>query len=46
MPEGWYLSEQDIFLNEDTFTIQLKDAQGHFYSLRKSDLRELKKTVA
>jgi cytochrome c oxidase cbb3-type subunit III len=32
-----------IRLNEDTFTIQLKDAQGHFYSLRKSDLRELKK---
>jgi cytochrome c553 len=23
--------------------MQLKDAQGHFYSLRKSDLRELKK---
>jgi len=32
-----------IRLNEDTFTIQLKDAQGFFYSLRKSDLRELKK---
>jgi cytochrome c oxidase cbb3-type subunit 3 len=32
-----------IRLNEDTFTMQLKDALGHFYSLRKSDLRELKK---
>ena len=32
-----------IRLNEDTFTIQLKDVQGNFYSLRKSDLRELKK---
>jgi cytochrome c oxidase cbb3-type subunit III len=32
-----------IRLNEDTFTIQLKDAQGRFYSLRKSDLRELEK---
>jgi cytochrome c oxidase cbb3-type subunit III len=32
-----------IRLNEDTFTIQLKDAQGHFYSLRKNDLHELKK---
>jgi cytochrome c oxidase cbb3-type subunit 3 len=30
-------------LNEDTFTIQLKDAQGRFYSLRKSDLSGLKK---
>jgi cytochrome c oxidase cbb3-type subunit III len=32
-----------IRLNEDTFTIQLKDRQGRFYSLRKSGLRELKK---
>ena len=32
-----------IRLNEDTFSIQLKDQQGHFYSFRKSDLRDLKK---
>ena len=32
-----------IRLNEDTFTIQLKDQQGRFYSFRKSDLRDLKK---
>jgi putative heme-binding domain-containing protein len=32
-----------IRLNEDTFTIQLKDEQGRFYTFRKSDLRELKK---
>jgi len=32
-----------IRLNEDTFTIQLRDQQGHFYSFRKSDLRDLKK---
>jgi cytochrome c oxidase cbb3-type subunit III len=32
-----------IRVNEDTFTLQLKDAQGHFYSLRKDQLRELKK---
>ena len=32
-----------IRLNEDTFTIQLKDQQGRLHSFRKSDLRELKK---
>ena len=30
-------------LNEDTFSIQLKDQQGNIYSFRKSDLRDLKK---
>ncbi len=32
-----------IRLNEDSFTIQLKDQQGRFYSFRKSELRDLKK---
>jgi cytochrome c oxidase cbb3-type subunit III len=32
-----------IRLNEDSFTIQLKDQQGRFYSLRKSELQDLKK---
>ncbi len=32
-----------IRLNEDTFTIQLKDPAGTIYSLRKQDLKELKK---
>jgi cytochrome c oxidase cbb3-type subunit III len=32
-----------IRLNEDTFSIQLKDQQGRFHSFRKSDLRNLKK---
>lgn len=32
-----------IRLNEDTFSIQLKDRQGRFYSFRKSQLRDLKK---
>jgi len=32
-----------IRLNEDTFSIQLKDQQGRFYSFRKSDLSGLKK---
>ena len=32
-----------IRLNEDTFSIQLKDQQGNIYSFRKSDLRNLKK---
>jgi cytochrome c oxidase cbb3-type subunit III len=30
-------------LNEDTFTIQLRDAAGRFYSFRKSDLTNLKR---
>jgi cytochrome c oxidase cbb3-type subunit 3 len=32
-----------IRINEDTFTIQLRDAGGRFYSLRKSDLEVLDK---
>jgi putative heme-binding domain-containing protein len=32
-----------IRLNEDTFSIQLKDQQGRFHSFRKSELRSLKK---
>jgi cytochrome c oxidase cbb3-type subunit III len=31
-----------IRLNEDTFTMQLKDQQGRFFSFRKSELRDLK----
>ena len=34
---------QGIRLNEDTFTIQLKDATGRNYSFRKHDLKELQK---
>jgi hypothetical protein len=30
-------------LNEDSFTIQIKSMTGKTYSLRKSELRELKK---
>jgi cytochrome c oxidase cbb3-type subunit 3 len=32
-----------IRLNEDTFTVQLKDARGGFHSYRKSDLKELRR---
>jgi len=32
-----------IRLNEDTFSIQLRDQQGRFYSFRKSELRDVKK---
>jgi cytochrome c oxidase cbb3-type subunit III len=32
-----------VRLNEDSFTIQLKDMTGRIYSFRKTDLRELKK---
>ncbi|HKE33725.1 MAG TPA: c-type cytochrome [Candidatus Acidoferrum sp.] len=32
-----------VRLNEDTFSIQLKDQQGRFHSFRKSELRDLKK---
>lgn len=30
-------------LNEDTFTIQIKDARGQFHSFRKSELQEVRK---
>jgi len=29
--------------NEDTFTIQMRDASGRFYSFRKSELRDLRR---
>jgi cytochrome c oxidase cbb3-type subunit III len=34
---------EGIRANEDTFTIQIKDSGGHYHSLRKQDLTELKK---
>jgi putative heme-binding domain-containing protein len=37
------LTVRGIRLNEDTFSIQLKDQQGILYSFRKSELRGLKK---
>jgi cytochrome c oxidase cbb3-type subunit 3 len=52
MPESFLLVEavtgsgepiRGIRLNEDTFSIQLKDAAGRFYSLRKQSLKELRK---
>lgn len=52
IPENFLLIEtttdsgqtvRGIRLNEDTFSIQLKDQQGNIYSFRKSDLRNLKK---
>ncbi len=35
-----------VAVNEDSFTIQLKDAQGRFHSFRKSELKELKRKGA
>jgi cytochrome c oxidase cbb3-type subunit 3 len=35
-------SVRGIRLNEDTFTVQIKDVAGKFYSLRKADLKELR----
>jgi putative heme-binding domain-containing protein len=32
-----------IRLNEDSFSIQIRDLSGRFYSFRKADLKELKK---
>jgi cytochrome c oxidase cbb3-type subunit 3 len=52
VPEGFLMvrvatkdgrSIEGIRLNEDTFTIQLRDLGNRFYSLRKSDLAELNK---
>jgi putative heme-binding domain-containing protein len=34
-----------VRLNEDSFTIQLRDAAGRFHSFRKQDLSELKKDL-
>jgi hypothetical protein len=30
-------------MNEDSFSIQIRDLSGRFYSFRKADLKELKK---
>jgi len=52
LPENFLLVEvttasgqsiRGIRLNEDTFSIQLKDSQSRFHSFRKSELRDLKK---
>jgi len=52
LPENFLLIEattssgqtiRGIRINEDTFTIQLRDISGHTYSLRKSELKELTK---
>jgi putative heme-binding domain-containing protein len=52
MPEGFLLVEaitasgdkiEGIRVNEDTFSIQIKGATGQFHSLRKKDLKELRK---
>lgn len=34
---------QGLRINEDVFTIQLRDASNHFHSLRKTDLREVRR---
>ena len=34
-----------VRLNEDTFTLQVRDAGGHLYSFLKDDLKELQKDV-
>jgi len=34
---------EGVRLNEDTFTIQLKDAKNQFHSFKKSDIKSLKK---
>lgn len=36
-------TREGIRVNEDTFTIQIKDAGGHYHNLRKQELKELKK---
>lgn len=52
IPESFLLVEattasgqaiRGVRLNEDTFTLQLKDQQGRFYSFRKSELRGLRR---
>jgi putative heme-binding domain-containing protein len=34
-----------ILVNEDNYTLQLKDVTGRFYSFRKTDLKEIEKLV-
>jgi cytochrome c oxidase cbb3-type subunit 3 len=52
LPEGFLLVKattasgeiiEGIRVNEDSFTIQVKDAGGHYHSLRKEELKELNK---
>ena len=52
IPEGFLLVEavplsgdavEGIRMNEDSFSIQLRDFSGRFFSFRKADLKELKK---
>jgi putative heme-binding domain-containing protein len=52
LPEGFaYYAATDeagrtvrgIRVNEDTFTIQVKDAGGRFHSFRKSELKDLRR---
>src|SRR5438874_461841 len=52
LPEGFLFvraitasgkSIEGIRLNEDTFSVQIKDATGNFHSFRKQDLKELQK---
>ena len=54
VPDGFLLVEattlggqtiRGVRMNEDSFTIQIKDTQMRFHSLRKSDLKELKKRM-
>lgn len=37
------LTIRGIRMNEDSFTIQIKDSKSAFHSFRKADLRELRK---
>jgi putative heme-binding domain-containing protein len=55
VPDGFLLVElitstggtiRGIRLNEDTFSIQIKDSQNAFHSYRKSELKELRKLRA
>jgi len=52
LPDGFMLVEartaagesiRGVRVNEDTFTIQVRDQSGRFHSLRKSDVAELRK---
>lgn len=52
IPEGFLLIEavtssgdsvQGVRMNEDSFSIQIRDYSGRFFSFRKADLKELKK---
>lgn len=52
LPEGFLLvaavtasgqTTRGIRLNEDSFTVQIKDASGRFHSFRKSELKELRR---